>query len=101
MRVIILGMSALLAVGVFGAMLLSVWSTCRSADRAPDLRQGINGARVGCDSLLNGCRGGHSGGDCDHCDTQVHPTGGVRHRCAADTAARLRSRGRSVARDLL
>jgi hypothetical protein len=56
-------MSALLAVGVFGAMLLSVWSTGRSADRAPDFRQGINKARAGCDSLLKGYRGGHSGGD--------------------------------------
>jgi heme/copper-type cytochrome/quinol oxidase subunit 2 len=41
MRVIILGMCALLAAGVLGTMLLSVWSSRRTVDRTPDFRQGI------------------------------------------------------------
>jgi heme/copper-type cytochrome/quinol oxidase subunit 2 len=41
MRVIILGMCALLAAGVLGAMVVSVWSSRRTADRTPDFRQGI------------------------------------------------------------
>jgi heme/copper-type cytochrome/quinol oxidase subunit 2 len=41
MRVVVLGISTLFAGGVFITMLLSVWSSRRSADRAPDFRQGI------------------------------------------------------------
>ena len=36
-----LGLCALFAAGVFGAIVLSIWSTRRSADRVPDFRQGI------------------------------------------------------------
>jgi heme/copper-type cytochrome/quinol oxidase subunit 2 len=41
MRVFILGMCALFAGGVFIAILLSIWSSRRSGDRGPALRQGI------------------------------------------------------------
>jgi heme/copper-type cytochrome/quinol oxidase subunit 2 len=41
MRVFILGMCALLAVGVFGAMLLSIWSTRHSTDRSTEFRRGV------------------------------------------------------------
>ena len=39
MRVLILGLCTLAAAGVFTAILLSVWSSRRSADRAPAFRQ--------------------------------------------------------------
>lgn len=41
-----LGLCALFAAGVFGAIVLSIWSTRRSADRAPDFRQRIVGELV-------------------------------------------------------
>ena len=41
MRVFILGMCALFAAGVFGAMLLSIWSTRHSTDHSTGLRQGV------------------------------------------------------------
>jgi cytochrome c oxidase subunit II len=41
MRIMIFEMSALLAAGVFGVMLLSIWSTRGSADRAPSFHQSI------------------------------------------------------------
>jgi heme/copper-type cytochrome/quinol oxidase subunit 2 len=41
MLVVILTVCALLAGGVFIAILLSIWSSRRSADRAPDFHQDI------------------------------------------------------------
>jgi heme/copper-type cytochrome/quinol oxidase subunit 2 len=41
MRVVILGLCTLLAGGVFIAILLSTWSSRRSADRAPEFRQAM------------------------------------------------------------
>jgi heme/copper-type cytochrome/quinol oxidase subunit 2 len=41
MRIVILAMCALLATGVFAAILLSVWGTRASADRAAGRRQTI------------------------------------------------------------
>jgi len=41
MRIVTLCLCTLLAGGVFIAILLSIWSSRRSADRAPDYRQDI------------------------------------------------------------
>ena len=41
MRVVVFGICTLFAGGVFIAILLSIWSSRRGADRAPDFRQGM------------------------------------------------------------
>jgi heme/copper-type cytochrome/quinol oxidase subunit 2 len=41
MRVFVLGMCAVLAAGVFAAMLLSIWNTRHSANRSTEVRRGV------------------------------------------------------------
>jgi heme/copper-type cytochrome/quinol oxidase subunit 2 len=41
MRLVILGMCAIVATGVFVAMFLSIWSTRRAADRAAAFAQSV------------------------------------------------------------
>ena len=64
MRLVVMGMCALVAAGVFGAMFLAIWST-RHAPAAPTaLRQSFATARVGRDPVPHDPRGRYSGGNC-------------------------------------